>query len=372
MYTELLMGALVAIASPQDREVKTDRVEIREPVMIEIEIPSIEIPEFDIYMPGFQFQVPSYNWDGDWDAYEVYWDGFEISIPEIEIEIPEMHYDLEYRWDDDDWDVQDMDTDTTFDVSANAVLGVRNHAGEVVIRTWDRNQVRVEASHSSRDRVKILQSKSAVKIQSETRHGHPDVVDLEITIPSGMAVDLWGFETDVSVDGVRNGVRIETMSGDIDIRDVEGEIALRSVEGDITLMRAAGSLEVNCVEGEVSVVDFDGDIYTESIDGDITLTGIESDKVEAKTVDGDVLYDGAIRDDGRYRLTTHDGDVVVSLPANVNATLEVATFDGEFEADFPVQLEGAQANRKFSFTLGNGSARIELHSFDGDIQLKRQ
>jgi len=366
MYTEMLMGALVAIASPQD--VQDEKVEIRESKTIEVEIPAIEIPGFDIYVPGFEIVVPTYGWDYDWDEYEVGYEGFEMSIPEIAISLPSVYVD-DWSWDDDDWDYQAIDTDTTFDVNPNAVLGVRNHGGEIVIRTWDRNQVRLEASYSSDDRVKILQSESSVKIKSEARHGHPDQVDYEITIPRTMAVDLWGFDSDISVDGAQNGVRAETMSGDIDLRDVAGEVSLRSVEGDITLVRGSGSLEINCVEGEVSVVDFDGSIFAESIDGDITLSEIASDRVEAKTVDGDVQYDGTIRDDGRYRLTTHDGDVVVSVPVNANATVSVATFDGEFEADFPVQLKGAEASRKLSFTLGDGSARLELHSFDGDIRL---
>ncbi len=63
---------------------------------------------------------------------------------------------------------------------------------------------------------------------------------------------------------------------------------------------------------------------------------------------------------------------MVTIPVSVNATVSVATFDGEFEADFPIQLERTEATRRFSFVLGNGSARLELHSFDGDIQLVRR
>jgi hypothetical protein len=61
----------------------------------------------------------------------------------------------------------------------------------------------------------------------------------------------------------------------------------------------------------------------------------------------------------------------VLIPGDVNATVSVATFDGEFLADFPIQLEGAQTSRRLSFTLGDGSARLELHSFDGNIRLVR-
>jgi DUF4097 and DUF4098 domain-containing protein YvlB len=212
-----------------------------------------------------------------------------------------------------------------------------------------------------------------VRIKSEARYGHPDAVDYELTIPSWMEVDLWGFYTDILVEGVQNNVRVETLEGDIEVRNVMGEISLQSVEGDVTLQRSGGRLQVHSTDGEVTVVGFEGELYAESIDGDIQLEDIRSANVEAKTVDGDVFYDGTIADDGRYKLSTHDGDVMIALRGDVNATVSVATFEGEFEADFPVQLEpGTQASRRFSFVIGNGSARLELHTFDGDVQLLRR
>jgi hypothetical protein len=356
MYTELLMGALVAIAAPQDPEVRVSMRNVDAQV-VEIEIPAIEIPEFDVYIPGFQIAVPS--WDWYLGEFEIAWDD---------------SYDWEYDW--DDWEdrdhVQDAELDTTFAVDPNAVLGLRNHAGEIIVRTWNRNEVRIQASYSSYDRVKVIQSERSVKVQSETRHGHPEEVDYELTIPSAMAVDLWGFESDVSVDGAQNGVRVETLEGDIEITDCAGDIQIHSVDGDMRVTGSSGRLDANGTDGEVVVVGFEGDVYAGSIDGEIRLEEIDAGTVEGKTVDGDVVYEGSIRDGGRYKLTTHDGDVMVSIPAGTNATIEVATFDGEFEADFPVQITGAQGNRKFSFVIGDGSARLELHSFDGDIQLLRR
>ena len=371
MYSALMLGALAAMASPQEPEKQVETWVVDPQFHTQFEVSAVEIPAFDFHFPAFSFEIPSV---------EFYWEDFEIhtvwaEVPAIEIAIPEMSFDwpLDAEWYGEwSWHVQDMDMDTTFDVNPNAALRLRNHAGEIIIRTWDRNQVRVEASYSSDDRVKIFASSSAVEIKSETRHGHPDVVDYEVTIPRSMSVDLWGLETDVSVSGVQNGVRAETMSGDIEIRDAAGTISVRSVEGSITLMKTRGSIEANGVEGDVSVVDFEGEVRAESIDGDIVLDDIRSGEVYVKTVDGSISYHGSIRDDGRYHLTTHDGDVVVAVPENVNATVSVATFDGEFEADFPVRLGGAEGRRKFSFLIGNGGAQLELHSFDGNIQLIRR
>ncbi|UCC84206.1 MAG: DUF4097 family beta strand repeat protein [Gemmatimonadota bacterium] len=355
MYTEMLMGALVAIAAPQDPQVRVDARGVDRAV-VEIEIPAIEMPEFDIYIPGFQIVVPNRDW---------YMGEFEFDWAEF------------YDWEDwEDWEdheyVQDAELDTTFGVDPNAVLGVRNHAGEIMVRTWNRNEVRIQASYSSEDRVKIIQSERSVKVQSETRHGHPEQVDFELTIPSGMTVDLWGFESDVSVDGAQNGVRVETLEGDIEVTDCAGDITIHSVEGDMNVTGSSGRLDANGTDGGVTVVGFDGEVFAGSIDGDIRLEAVDASAVEGKTVDGDVIYEGSIRDGGRYKLTTHDGDVTVSIPAGANATIEVATFDGEFVADFPVQITGAQGSRKFSFVVGDGSARLELHSFDGNIQLLRR
>ena len=62
---------------------------------------------------------------------------------------------------------------------------------------------------------------------------------------------------------------------------------------------------------------------------------------------------------------------VERLLADLSA--DPASFDADFEVDFQVSLEpGAQEEKRFSFTLGNGSARLELESFDGSIHLTRR
>ncbi len=74
-------------------------------------------------------------------------------------------------------------------------------------------------------------------------------------------------------------------------------------------------------------------------------------------------------------MTTHNGDIRVSLGAKANATVFVRTFGGDFSSDFPVTLPEGMSNRdgnkRFNFTLGGGSARVELQSFQGDIHVSR-
>jgi hypothetical protein len=49
----------------------------------------------------------------------------------------------------------------------------------------------------------------------------------------------------------------------------------------------------------------------------------------------------------------------------------VSTFSGDFESDFPVPLRETRKGRRFSFSLGSGSAQVSLESFQGTIRLVR-
>ena len=103
----------------------------------------------------------------------------------------------------------------------------------------------------------------------------------------------------------------------------------------------------------------------------VAFDGVESGSVEASTVNGDVVYLGELRDDGRYNFSTHDGDLVLGMPEHANATVQVSTFSGDFESAFPVQLDRTRRGKRFNFTMGTGSALVNLESFDGTIHLRR-
>ena len=88
-------------------------------------------------------------------------------------------------------------------------------------------------------------------------------------------------------------------------------------------------------------------------------------------MNGDVGYDGPIRNGGRYTLSSHNGDVTLAMPESSSATVSVSTFNGEFESEFPVTLREARKGKRFSFTIGGGSAQVSLESFQGTVQLVR-
>lgn len=263
-------------------------------------------------------------------------------------------------------------TDTVVSVDPGSRLVLESFRGEVTIRAWDRNEMRVVGDHSRRTAIDIDRSRSAVRLRADAWAG-PAQVDYELTVPASMDIDIRGTFVSADIDGVEGEVTIYSTQGDISVRGGRGFIQLETVNGQVHLADAEGSVEARSTNGAVTVTNFSGDITASSVNGRITLDGIESSDVRAETTSGGVYYDGTIVDGGRYTLSTHSGDVVVALADGVNATFGVSTFSGNLDTAFPVTVTGTRTRgRPFSFTLGDGSARVELQSFSGDIELTRR
>src|SRR3989449_1063628 len=174
----------------------------------------------------------------------------------------------------------------------------------------------------------------------------------------------------IKVAGAQNEVTAETVQGEGTVLGGSGTVSLKSVQGSVTLEKAKGRIDLNSVNEEIKATEISGDISAETVNGGITLLQIESANTEANTVNGDITYDGTIKDAGRYRFSTHDGDLRISVPEKANVSVSVSTFNGDFNACFPIKLTGKTKHR-FSFTIGSGSARLEVESFDGDIKICR-
>jgi len=262
--------------------------------------------------------------------------------------------------------------DTTVPAARGQRLEVNAFGGEITVKVWARNAVRIQADPMSRTEVVVSTSGSTVSVRTEGRRGPASAVDLDLTVPAWMALDLSGVYTDVNVDGVRGPVAIETVQGDVEVSGGEGQISLSSVQGSVTLRNAKGRIEVHSVNQDVRVSGTTGEIKAETVNGEIALEKVDATNLDASTVNGDVAYDGPIHDGGRYALSSHNGDITIAVAPTANAAVAVSTFGGDFESDFPVTLTEGRKGKRFNFTLGKGSgAQIELESFQGTIRLVR-
>jgi hypothetical protein len=263
-------------------------------------------------------------------------------------------------------------TDQTVPVSRGARLDVHNHAGEVLVKAWERDAVRVQARHAVRTRVSVQAVATGVKVTSSGSHG-PASVDYEINAPSWMPVKVNGHFTYIAVEGLQSEVTAETVRGDVIINGGATFVLAKSIEGDIKVSGARGRVTANSINQGVIVEDSAGDIVVETVNGPIRLTRISADSVDASTVNGNITYDGGVAPRGRYRFSSHNGNIVVGLPENASATFSVRTYSGTFNTTLALQRGGETGRgRRAVYTLGSGSAEFEIESFGGTIQVRRE
>jgi DUF4097 and DUF4098 domain-containing protein YvlB len=262
-------------------------------------------------------------------------------------------------------------TDTTVAVPAGASLSVNNFGGAIIVRGWSQNSVKVHAEHSRRGRVEVSVVGSTVTVKAGSRQGAPSVVDMEITVPQAMPLTLGGTYAEITVEGVTGPIRAETVEGEVNVRGGRGNVTLSSIQGSVTLADASGRIEVTSVNEDIDLSNVSGEIKIEATNGEVTMTGIRSSSVEAATINGDVVYDGTINDGGSYSFTSHNGDITVTIPERANVTITGATANGDIDASFPLPMTSTTGKRRYNFKLGTGSARLEVESFQGDIQLRR-
>ena len=267
-------------------------------------------------------------------------------------------------------------TDQEQPVTKGTRLVLTNNAGEVVVRSWDRDAVKIEATHNDRDSIDVQTADQTLRIRSRTTRGPSSLVDYRLTVPRWMPVNLSGSYLEASIEGTTAEVTVETVHGNVRVVGGSGAIAVRSVMGTITVDKASGRVQATTVNEGIRITNVSGDMSAETTNGDIVVDNAQTSNLEVSTVNGDVTFNGTVRDNGAYRFTTHSGDVRVGLGGAANATVFVRTFQGDFSSDLPIELPEGQSrdsgSKRFNFTLGNGSARIEVQSFNGDIHLARR
>lgn len=261
------------------------------------------------------------------------------------------------------------DTDETIAVTKGTRLVVENFAGEVVIRTWNRDSLRVQATHGRRNKVSVAPTAAGVRVRSQGAQGS---VDYQITVPAWMPLRVVGTFAFIDIEGAQSEVFAETTRGDVLVKGGTGAVTARSIEGDVVVEGASGRITASALNESVRITRSSGDITADSNNGDITMTGITAQNIEASTINGDISFEGTPADRGRYRFTTHNGNIGVDVPAGSNVSFNVRTYEGQFSS--ALELQGpprseVRQGRRTTYTLGTGSAEMELESFGGAIRI---
>jgi DUF4097 and DUF4098 domain-containing protein YvlB len=264
-------------------------------------------------------------------------------------------------------------TDTIIPLDGATLLDVSAEGGTIVVGTWDRNEIRVQAAHSIRTFVSFERSRNGtIEVETEANRGPAGIADFQITVPGTLALELEGMYTDITVEGANGSVEAETLQGDIIIRGGRGTVRASSATGEVLVEGAEGEVEVETAAGDIRFVNVGGDVVAESAGGDIFFESSRASTVDAGSTGGRLQYQGAFLAGGRYFFGSHGGSVVLVVPEGTAATFNLATIHGSITSNLNGTTERLERGQRNSITIGTGGAIVEVETFGGRIAVMRQ
>lgn len=284
-----------------------------------------------------------------------------------------------------------LDRNGTFDLS--------NVAGDIIVTGGGGADVQIDAIKRVRGRdeadgktllqqTQILISETGNRVEVRTEHPREErnlrgaAVDYTVALPQDASVILKTVSGDLRITNVRGELRAGTVSGDVQASGARRLGSISTVSGDIQITDAQA-------EGEVSVTTVSGDqnirglkargLELISVSGELLLNDVEVERVNGRTVNGNITYSGSLTRNGRYELNTHNGAIALTVSTS-GFNVEASTFNGDVRSDYALTLGGNQLNssrrgpqnRTIRGAFGDGGASLSLRSFNGDISITRR
>jgi Toastrack DUF4097 len=218
------------------------------------------------------------------------------------------------------------DFDQSYPLRAGGSFDLQNVNGTVEVQGWDRDQVEVHAVKTARHKESDL---DRVSIEVSAR---PGAVSVSTRYPQNEGVEV-AVEYTIHVP---RGARVEhvgTVNGTLRIAGVSEVGDLRTVNGDIEVFEAGG------------------DVHAHTTNGNVHL--------ELPYLPG---ASGASAE-------TTNGSVLLAVPADVHADLEVLCLNGNFLSELPMQVEESLRPRETRGKLGRGGMPIRLRTINGGIRV---
>jgi hypothetical protein len=266
---------------------------------------------------------------------------------------------------------------------------ISNIAGDIMVRTWDKGEVKIDAVKKSRasslDKAKenagkvtieVTKADNAVRIKVKYPEGHHEnlnvSINFELMIPAKGSLDANSISGDVKVEKIGGALKAGTVSGNVTALGAAKGVDANSVSGDVTVSDVNGDAYLKTVSGTVKAERVMGSISAETVSGDVEMMNIsEAKTVSGKALSGNVTYKGKLNKEGRYTFNAHSGDVDVTIPADSAFEFSGETFSGDISTDFKVEVSGKMSKRELHGTVNGGGAVLKMEAFSGSINLKK-
>jgi DUF4097 and DUF4098 domain-containing protein YvlB len=273
--------------------------------------------------------------------------------------------------------------DQTRPLDADGQVSIDNVKGSIVVRTWDRPEVKITGSLGE-GVTELRVEGDARDLQIEVRYPEQRGLfnwgsngtgpsDLQVTVPARAAVVVDSVSANVDVSGVGGRrLSVDSVSGNVLVRASRaGEASFDSVSGDLDLEVESADTRADTVSGDLTLRGrLTGEVSLDTVSGDARLQAGPLSELSLSSVSGDADLRTALATGGSIRADSVSGRLSLTLPKAVSARLRVETFSGDILSPVgEVQTEEYGPGKRLDARLGSGSGDIRLESFSGDVRL---
>jgi hypothetical protein len=241
----------------------------------------------------------------------------------------------------------------TYTVGTGAVLTVINDCGPITVRPSPTGKVFVTMVRRS-PLVKFVNEQRGKRLELHATSNSLDmnIAEYTVLVPAADMVTVRSSNGNLLVQGLRGDVALETSTAVITVSDMaDAHLKARTFSGTINLNEVHHS---------------HADIYT--VKGDIHLHNVGGSWLEGQSANGKISYDGDPGIEGEYKLSSHFGDLEVSIPSTAEVEIKARSLKDDHN---DLRLPTIAHQNSFLKSRNQNASRFTLRSIRGDIHLLR-
>jgi hypothetical protein len=124
------------------------------------------------------------------------------------------------------------------------------------------------------------------------------------------------------------------------------------------------------VNGDVEATRLNGPVVLTTVNGSVNFSTSSSGR--ATTVNGTIRGELGRADwNDALEFSTVNGNINLTLPADLSTDVKAQTVNGDISTDFPLTVTGRISRRRLEGTIGAGGRTLSLETVNGGITLKR-
>ncbi len=254
-----------------------------------------------------------------------------------------------------------------FDVRGE--LEIKNGAGSISIQGSDQNKLTVAWTKNGKTKEDLAALEPVIEIRDKETEAYVKVrmlqpvenasIDFNITVPRYAEVKVEAGSGNVIIRSIKSQMKLVSGAGSVAITDARKEIEVRTGSGNVDVSYGAdgfGKTDIKTGSGNVSVANSGSSVDIKTGSG---LVEVKQRVLPAKE-DIDIK--------------TSTGNIILSLPRDVNATVQAGTKTGNIGNGANWERKKKKVNiptgDEAKLVLGKGFADIKLATTTGSIAVQ--